>query len=629
MIAKILKHSKSFAGVDYNRQKLMNGKAELLEVKNFDLQDIANMKGHADVSFYLDYLDYLGNIRQDVKYRQFHAVISAKGKSMSGDQLLMAARMYLDKMGFSGQPYMVFFHKDTDNNHVHIISSMVRKDGTLVAYGNDRYNSIKAMREINQAFGIAELPTLEERAENDIKVALQWKFAYEQNFADILAMSGYRMQKSEKEENTFDITYDGESCGKVTKAQLDACKKAYSNGISVRINNKLDPSERPEIYTRKQLLFKKLTEYASKEYSLDEIKSLQELRKQLGFHIESSVSVDKDGKEHLRCSIIDYPGKTIFKGSDVFPFETLTRSDAYRNEADHFYNLVNQILKEEGTMCPWRLFAKRMTDLGYKMHADKDFICYATKAGSRGQFHIPQQTVAALFYNQRAANVREMDIHSEYELLCLAAIHHVKVDDVRPERFAQEDKQMRKQCRFTLASIFNNYEGKDLVEHLKAEKVAFVLFRDGMFCYHPKGGLYNMKQLETDLDREHLQSLGILVLDVERTNRNYSKWMDYLNERTVTYPEHDTRQSDGTGQRFAETDEDHTERSRSEEKNRADDFGQDQEQSASPSMDAILEPVSLSGILEVFAQIAMKMRTHGGGGSGRKRKRKKSDDDDD
>lgn len=140
---------------------------------------------------------------------------------------------------------------------------------------------------------------------------------------------------------------------------------------------------------------------------------------------------------------------------------------------------------------------------------------------------------------------------------------------------------------------------------------------------------YNMKQLETDLDREHLQSLGILVLDVERTNRNYSKWMDYLNEHTVTYPEHDTRQSDGTGQRFAETDEDHTERSRSEGKNRADDFGQDQEQSASPSMDAILEPVSLSGILEVFAQIAMKMRTHGGGGSGRKRKRKKSDDDDD
>ena len=76
MIAKILKHSKSFAGIEYNRLKTENGKAEMLEAKNFELEAMVGLTGQPSAATYLDFLNYVSDRRPDVNYRQFHAVIS-------------------------------------------------------------------------------------------------------------------------------------------------------------------------------------------------------------------------------------------------------------------------------------------------------------------------------------------------------------------------------------------------------------------------------------------------------------------------------------------------------------------------------------------------------------------------
>ena len=147
MIAKILKHSKSFAGIEYNRLKTENGKAEMLEAKNFELEAMVGLTGQPSAATYLDFLNYVSDRRPDVNYRQFHAVISCAGRELSKEQLLDAARIYIDKMGYGDQPYLVFFHKDTDNNHVHIVSTRVRYDGSLVSDKSERYRSLAAIRE--------------------------------------------------------------------------------------------------------------------------------------------------------------------------------------------------------------------------------------------------------------------------------------------------------------------------------------------------------------------------------------------------------------------------------------------------------------------------------------------------
>lgn len=622
MIAKILKHSKSFAGVEYNRLKTHNGKADLLEAANFQLDAMAGLTGNANVATYLDFLNYLADRRPDVKYRQFHAVISCSGREMSREQLLDAARMYLKKMGYDQQPYLVFFHKDTDNNHVHIVSTRVRYDGTLVPDNSERFRSLAAIREINRAFNISEAEDLQTRAAKDITEALQWKFAFDANLVSIFKDKGYRLEKSETDPSVWLVTSDGEHCGTITQAQINACKKAYKDGVSVRVNGKLPPDQRPDIYKRKQLLFTKLTEYAAKGYTLDEIQSLHELRAQLGFDITSTVSKDKEGNEHVRWTITDYPGKTVFRGSDVFPVETLARSPEYRAGADHFYDLVNQVLAEEGPKCGWRQFAARMKGLGYTFHTARGGVAYATLPGTKGQFHLPKDTVTALNYNQRVINVKDMDIHSEAELRCLAAIHRVKVDDIRPPFFEPEDKKARKVARDTIASLMNNLMGQDLSDALKKEKVWAVILEKELFFYHPQGGLFTARQLDCGFTAENAKKLGIDTLDVARMNRYYDRWTDYLDERTVTYPERqdqpdtaDRTQTRDTGRR----------------RNRAEDRDPEQGHSASESMDAILSPVSLAGFLEQMAHIAYQMKAggggDGGGGRSRKRKRKKGDNE--
>ena len=125
MIATILKSSSSFSAVRYNERKVENGVAELVAIRNFGyLQDAPDMRGITSLRNYL--MDY--SARNDrTRMTQFHAAISCKGSEYSKEELISIAWKYLDKMGYNneGQPVLMYFHHDTDNNHLHIVTSRI------------------------------------------------------------------------------------------------------------------------------------------------------------------------------------------------------------------------------------------------------------------------------------------------------------------------------------------------------------------------------------------------------------------------------------------------------------------------------------------------------------------------
>ncbi|KAA6309940.1 hypothetical protein EZS27_038666, partial [termite gut metagenome] len=55
---------------------------------------------------------------------------------------------------FGGQPYMIFKHEDIDRQHLHIVSTRVRSDGTLISDKKDFERSRKITDDLEQKYGL-------------------------------------------------------------------------------------------------------------------------------------------------------------------------------------------------------------------------------------------------------------------------------------------------------------------------------------------------------------------------------------------------------------------------------------------------------------------------------------------
>src|SRR5260221_2846198 len=148
MIAHILiKPSRIFAGVKHNTDKVDHNTGELMLIANLGAIHAINNPRPQDL---VNYLLMVSAQNRVIKNTQFHAVISAKGRNYNKQELTKAAVMWLKEMKYGDQPYLIVFHKDTENNHVHIVSSRVGKDGKQI----DRdYEQIRSVRSINKVLG--------------------------------------------------------------------------------------------------------------------------------------------------------------------------------------------------------------------------------------------------------------------------------------------------------------------------------------------------------------------------------------------------------------------------------------------------------------------------------------------
>ena len=192
MIATILKSSSSFSAVRYNERKVENGVAELVTIRNFGyLQDAPDMRGITSLRNYL--MDY--SARNDrTRMTQFHAAISCKGSEYSKEELIKIAEQYLDKMGYNneGQPVLMYFHHDTDNNHLHIVTSRISPDGKKIA---DSMENIRSLRAIESIMSIDQMYQNSEM----MKLAKSYHFESVSQFMAIFETSGYEAYIQDKD----------------------------------------------------------------------------------------------------------------------------------------------------------------------------------------------------------------------------------------------------------------------------------------------------------------------------------------------------------------------------------------------------------------------------------------------
>ena len=128
MITRILQPRRSSATVlDYNREKVFNGDAELVLSENLPDDSI--------LGIYDTFERYENNPAVDERTRtmSFHmAVNPAPEDGMSGEDVLSYIREVMTELGYGGQPYAVFRHNDIDREHYHVASVRVREDGKAI-----------------------------------------------------------------------------------------------------------------------------------------------------------------------------------------------------------------------------------------------------------------------------------------------------------------------------------------------------------------------------------------------------------------------------------------------------------------------------------------------------------------
>ena len=302
MIVKILWKSKTFRAVRYNTNKVEKDKGELLKVSGFKaLSGFSELKPQD----YVNYLSSLAALNKRVVYPQFHAMISSKGRAADKQSLVLLAEKWLLGMGYGSQPYMLIFHKDTDNNHIHIVSSRVDLKGNKIS---DAFEKIRAYRVLNRLVGQNE----KQLATEAVSKSLQYQFTTAAQYLMILEAKGYSVKLVG---DTYNVSKFGELVAQVDISKIRNSLSA--NGFSEE--RKLQLRKIFEKY--RPLTDAKLLPVVEKHSGGARGKILR-YSSALSERLSSDFGLEfvfhfKDDKSPYGYTVLDHAKKNVFKGGEI------------------------------------------------------------------------------------------------------------------------------------------------------------------------------------------------------------------------------------------------------------------------------------------------------------------------
>lgn len=316
MIVKIMASAGgSFPGVRYNDKKMEVGKGELMLMKNFPLL-IENSNSMEDVK------SYLASVSKSKKVTkpQFHATISTKFREHSKEELTKVADRFMQEMGYGEQPFIVVFHNDTENNHVHIVSTRVQQEtGKKI---NDSFEKLKSQKAISKV--MEELYGI--NTEQQIEKLLNYKCSSLKQMELVLENSGFQLLHDMDDKNKMDILKNGVKEKSITKdqivlkpfihdprsKQIKAILSKYRDKYSNKVFKVEDTRKRDSVVP----VDRQNTESKAKIEFDSELQ--KRLREKFGIEV---VFHHKDMQRPFGYSVIDHKTGAVYKGSDLLKMD--------------------------------------------------------------------------------------------------------------------------------------------------------------------------------------------------------------------------------------------------------------------------------------------------------------------
>lgn len=167
MVAKITHSSSIQRALNYNEQKVKEARAKCLYAHQF-LQRPNKLPFHAK----LERFQRLTTLNKRAATNAIHISLNfSVGEKLGEEKLTEIAKVYMQKIGFDAQPYLVYEHSDAGHPHIHIVSTNIQQDGSRISLHNlGRNQSSKARKEIERAYGLVRA---ENRCNEPLKEEIQ------------------------------------------------------------------------------------------------------------------------------------------------------------------------------------------------------------------------------------------------------------------------------------------------------------------------------------------------------------------------------------------------------------------------------------------------------------------------
>ena len=175
MVAKITVPNNIRRALNYNEQKMKEGKAECIYAHHF-------LKEANQLNYYqkLNRFQSLINLNKRAATNTIHISLNfALEEKIEREKLAKIASVYMEKIGFDQQPYLVYQHLDAGHPHIHIVSTNIQKDGKRISLHNiGRNQSNTARKEIEAAYNLQKAEKQEKAESQEIRPINAQKLAY-------------------------------------------------------------------------------------------------------------------------------------------------------------------------------------------------------------------------------------------------------------------------------------------------------------------------------------------------------------------------------------------------------------------------------------------------------------------
>lgn len=151
MVAKISTGQSLYGALAYNQDKVDEGHAQILAT-NLVLQPENGLFSINDCMD--DFQRWMPSHFRTEKPVIHISLNPHPDDVLTDEQLTAIGEEYMQKLGYGGQPYMIFKHEDIERRHIHIVSLRVDSNGKKINDSNEYRRSKAITEELEQKYGL-------------------------------------------------------------------------------------------------------------------------------------------------------------------------------------------------------------------------------------------------------------------------------------------------------------------------------------------------------------------------------------------------------------------------------------------------------------------------------------------